>query len=206
MSTTVDHSMESSTPIQSPPAPRPKNTFVEFAQMILLVAIIVVPIRLFVASPFVVSGASMDHTFQDGQYVIVEQLSYQFNDPSRGDVVIFRYPEDDRMFFIKRVIGLPGDTVTITGTTVTITNDEHPDGFTIDEPYIAGMRPVTQLSHTLGDEEYFVMGDNRDHSSDSRAWGAVPEENIVGRAWLRLLPIQTATLLPGATEYDQTTL
>ncbi len=90
------------------------------------------PIRLFVAQPFIVSGASMDPTFETGEYLIVDQLSYHFDDPVRGQVVIFKYPKDESKYFIKRVIGLPGETVQIEGTDVTIFNESNPDGKKLD--------------------------------------------------------------------------
>jgi len=175
----------------------PKHPLTEILQFALLAILIVVPIRLFIAQPFIVSGASMDNTFNNGQYLIVDQLSYYFNDPARGDVVIFRYPRDPSKFFIKRVIGLPGDTVSIQDAQVTIFNDDYPQGLVIDEPYVDEMQPAAPQIEVLGPREYFVMGDNRDHSSDSRVWGVLQEERIVGRAWMRLFPPSAFDHLPG---------
>ncbi|MCA9366623.1 signal peptidase I [Candidatus Kaiserbacteria bacterium] len=184
----------------SPQLTKEEHPLSEIIRFALLAIIIVVPIRFFVAQPFIVSGASMDDTFQHNQYLIVDQLTYHFDTPERGDVVIFRYPKDLSKFFIKRVIGVPGDTITIEGQTVTITNKEHPDGTVLDEPYVHAMDTPSYVSETLGDGEYFVMGDNRDHSSDSRMWGILQEDKIVGRALLRLFPFSTAGLFPG--KYD----
>ena len=139
----------------------------------------------------------MDTTFANGQYLIVDQLTYHFNDPQRGDVVIFRYPRDPSKFFIKRIIGVPGDTVSIADATITIKNEEYPTGLVLDEPYIQTMDPAAPQVEVLGPREYFVMGDNRNFSSDSRAWGVLQEERIIGRAWLRLLPPSAADFLPG---------
>lgn len=164
--------------------------------------LVVVPIRLFVAQPFIVSGASMETTFSTGQYLIVDQLTYHFEKPERGDVIVFRYPKDPSKYFIKRIIGIPGDTVSIHGSSVTITNTEHPEGTTLTEPYIREMAPNTTLTETLGDEEYFVMGDNRNASSDSRMWGVLPRENIIGRAYVRLFPFTQVNLLPGTYDID----
>jgi signal peptidase I len=155
---------------------------------------------MFVAQPFIVSGASMEETFQSGEYLIVDQVTYNFHKPERGDVIIFRYPKDPSKFFIKRIIGLPGDTVTIDGNVVTIANETQPNGFIIDESYIKGMEIPYYGTETLGEREYFVMGDNRDESSDSRAWGILTEDRIIGRAFLRLFPPQTFDYLPGAVE------
>jgi signal peptidase I len=159
--------------------------------------IIVLPIRMFIAQPFIVSGASMETTFSTGQYLIVDQLTYHFEAPERGDVIVFHYPKDPSKFFIKRIIGLPGDTIHIEDSTVTITNAAHPDGMVLDEEYVRSMRPTTPLTQVLGPDEYFVMGDNRDASSDSRIWGILPKDKIVGRALLRLFPLNEVGVLPG---------
>lgn len=192
---------------QHPPEPthpepvtveKKEHPLAEIVRFSIVAILIVIPIRMFIAQPFIVSGASMDNTFHSGEYLIVDQVSYHFQDPSRGDVVIFRYPRDPSKFFIKRIIGLPGDTITIENATVTITNEAHPDGFVLDEPYIKSMAPAPKLTETLGEREYFVMGDNRDQSSDSRAWGVLQEERIVGRALIRLFPPDELDYLPGA--------
>jgi signal peptidase I len=141
----------------------------------------------------------MENTFHSGEYLIVDQLSYRLHDPEPGDVVVFRYPRNPSTFFIKRIIGTPGDTVVIDGNVVTVINDTYPNGYVLDEPYIASMTPNTFLSEKLGDREYFVMGDNRDKSSDSRVWGVLQEENIIGRAYLRLFPVTELGYLPGDT-------
>ena len=193
-----DLSTESTTTTDSPTpsterAPHPLSEIVQFA---IIALIIVIPIRMFIAQPFIVSGASMENTFHGNEYLIVDQVSYYFDEPARGDVVIFRYPKDPSKFFIKRIIGVPGDTVDITGNIVTVTNASGTTA-TLDEPYVKDMAPTTQLSETLGDREYFVMGDNRDQSSDSRVWGVLQREKIVGRALVRLFPFSEAAWLPG---------
>lgn len=175
-----------------------EHPLTEIVRFSIIAILIVIPIRMFVAQPFIVSGASMDNTFHNGEYLIVDQVSYYFNNPARGDVVIFRYPRDPSKFFIKRIIGVPGDTVVIEDSTVTVFNDQHPDGFALDEPYIKSMAPAPKMTETLGDREYFVMGDNRDQSSDSRSWGVLQEERIIGRAFLRLFPPGELGYLPGA--------
>jgi signal peptidase I len=185
--------------------PQSEHPLIEIFRFTLIALIIVIPIRLFVAQPFIVSGASMDDTFQSGQYLIVDQVSYKFHQPNRGDVIVFRYPKDPSKFFIKRVIGLPGDTVKIDGSTVTIKNEANPDGFVLDEPYIKSMRNVSDTTEELGEREYFVMGDNRDQSSDSRVWGVLQEERIVGRAYVRLFPPNTFDYLPGEARYEAVT-
>jgi signal peptidase I len=183
-----------------PDLPPQENAFLEIIRFSIIALLIVVPIRMFIAQPFIVSGASMAETFHTGEYLIVDQLSYYFHKPNRGDVVIFRYPRDPSKYFIKRIIGVPGDTVLIEEAKVTIINEENPEGITLDEPYIKSMRSAGRLEEKLGDREYFVMGDNRDESSDSRMWGVLQEERIIGRAFLRLFPIDTIGVLPGALE------
>lgn len=180
------------------------HPFLEILQFAVIALIIVVPIRMFIAQPFIVSGASMEETFHSGEYLIVDQVSYRFNEPERGDVIIFRYPRDPSKFFIKRVIGLPGDTVRIDGSTVTVTNKAHPNGLTLDESYIKSMEPSGVLEEKLGSREYFVMGDNRDQSSDSRVWGVLQEENIIGRALVRLFPVGGITMFPGVVRFTDT--
>ena len=184
---------------QDKKAEHPLTEIIRFSIIALL---IVLPIRWFVAQPFIVSGASMEDTFHNNEYLIVDQLTYHFEEPERGDVVIFRYPKDPSKYFIKRVIGLPGDTISIEGTVVTITNEENPDGFVLQEPYVEKMEQETYLAQKLGDGEYFVMGDNRDHSSDSRVWGVLDQDKIVGRALLRLFPFTKASVFPGMYDTD----
>lgn len=174
----------------------------EIATFLVLAVIIVLPIRLFVAQPFIVEGESMHPTFDSGDYLIVDELSYRFHEPERGDVIVFRYPGDEKVFYIKRIIGLPGETVTIERGNVTITK---PDGtkLTIDEPYVVAEDATYTESTVVGPGEYFVMGDNRPRSSDSRVWGLLPKREIMGRAFLQLLPASEIDLLPGAIEQPQ---
>ncbi len=195
-----DDEMNTSHAYQTPAPKRPEkkeHPLTEIIRFSLIALLIVFPIRMFVAQPFIVSGASMEETFQNGEYLIVDQLSYRFEEIERGDVVVFRYPRDPSKFFIKRIVGVPGDQITIEGNVVTITNAAHPEGAILAEPYVEAMQPNTFLEETLGDGEYFVMGDNRDHSSDSRMWGVLQERNIIGRALVRLFPVSDAAYLPG---------
>ena len=173
------------------------QSFWELVRFAIIALIIVIPIRIFVAEPFVVSGLSMFPTFNNGDYLIVDKISYELGTPQRDDVVVFRYPNDTTKFFIKRIIGLPNETVDINGNTVTITNATHPQGFQLDQPFV--QNPADNDTHfVLGSNEYFVMGDNRSASSDSRYWGAVKKSLLVGKAFLRLLPINKIDILPGS--------
>lgn len=177
------------------------GSFWELVRFALIALIIVIPFRLFVAQPFKVSGSSMIPTFQDQNYLIVDEISYRLEKPKRGDVVIFHPPGQNKsIYYIKRVIGLPGETIKISGSTVTIINDDHKDGFVLDEPYVKNKSTSDNMEKTLGSSDYFVMGDNRPWSSDSRSWGVLPIENIIGRAFLRLLPIKEISAFPG--EYN----
>jgi len=172
----------------------------EIVKFVALAAIIVLPIRAYVAQPFIVSGSSMDPTFATGQYLIVDEISYRLEKPQRGDVVVLRYPRDPSKFFIKRVIGMPNETIEINKGTVTIKTDSNPIGFKLEEPYIE-FKKYDNITKKLGSNEYFVMGDNRAASYDSRAWGSVPEKLIIGKAFLRLLPVPSADMFPGSYEY-----
>ncbi len=180
-----------------------ENSFWEIARFAIIALIIVLPVRWFIAQPFIVSGASMQETFQDKEYLIVDQLSYRFHEPRRGDVIIFRYPNDPSKYFIKRIIALPGETISITGTSVKIQNAENPKGFKLDEPYAQTGEGNREQSLTLSEDEYFVMGDNRDHSSDSRTWGTLDRDAIVGRAFIRLLPPQRIDFMPGESQVNE---
>lgn len=165
-----------------------QNFWKELMKLVVIAVVIVIPFRLFIAQPFIVDGASMDPTFKNSQYLIVDELTYHFNTPERGSVLIFKYPRDPKKFFIKRVIGLPNEQVTINNGEVTIVNAENPDGLKLIEPYIIYAKEDSH-SVKLGENEYFVMGDNRAGSSDSRFWGPVPEKNIVGRPIFRVWPL-----------------
>jgi signal peptidase I len=174
----------------------------EIVIFIVLAIVIVIPIRLFVAQPFIVDGESMHPTFENGDYLIVDELTYHFESPQRGDVIVFRYPGDTKIFYIKRIIGLPGETVHINSGTVSITKT---DGTTITltEPYAVVQDATYTLNTTLGSDDYFVMGDNRPESSDSRVWGPLPNYDIIGRVFLRILPPNKFGFFPGQTTLPQ---
>lgn len=178
------------------------NAVREIATFLVLAVVIVLPIRLFVAQPFVVEGESMYPTFESGDYLIVDELSYRFSEPERGDVIVFRFPGNESIFYIKRIIGLPGETVSIDRGEVSITRE---DGTIIqlEEPYVIAEDATYTARTIVGPNEYFVMGDNRPRSSDSRVWGLLPEREIMGRAFLQLLPITEAELFPGDVEQLQ---
>jgi signal peptidase I len=173
-----------------------KKEFFELLRFIVIAAIIVIPFRMFIAQPFVVNGASMSPTFTTGQYLIVEHLTYRRSEPQRGDVIIFKYPLRPSDFYIKRIIALPGETITIQGSEVFIKKSGSSENLKLEEPYLL-FTSNNNISKTLADDEYFVMGDNRPNSSDSRTWGPLSQEHIVGKAFLRLLPLRTFEMKPG---------
>ncbi|MEK7190204.1 MAG: signal peptidase I [Patescibacteria group bacterium] len=175
------------------------QSFWELVRFAFVALVIVIPIRFFVIQPFIVSGSSMVPTFENNDYLIIDKISYELGNQKRDDVVVFRYPNDPTKFFIKRIIGLPGETIDIKGSEVTITNEDHPEGFKLDQPFVKNLaNNDTHLE--LKNDEYFVMGDNRNASSDSRYWGAVKKDLLIGRALLRLRfwPINNLVdVLPG---------
>jgi signal peptidase I len=165
----------------------------------LVALVIIVPVRIFIAQPFIVSGNSMYPTYHNGEYLIVNETIKYFGEYHRGDVVIIRYPNDPSKYFIKRVIGLPGETVTIRNGVVSITSATRTTPLVLEEPYVQN-RKNDNLSRTLDNDEFFVMGDNRAQSSDSRIWGPVPTRLMNGEALLRLFPISSVALHPGSVE------
>lgn len=177
-------------------------------------------IRFFIAAPYVVQGSSMEPTFENWDYLITDRISYQFTEPKRGDIVVFCLPSEEPCTLlaraqeglwraprtlIKRVIGLPGETVSISAEGVRITNATATEGFFIDETYVAPTNKggPSNVEITLGENEYFVLGDNRRVSSDSRVWGVLPREDIVGHVLLRLFPFSHIEIMPGNSNYSQ---
>ncbi len=173
-----------------------KSLLKDLFVLALLVVVIVLPIRVFVITPFVVDGESMHPTFENLDYLVVDELAYDFSAPARDDVIVFRYPGDPSIFYIKRIIGLPGETVSITHGIVTITKVDGTT-LTLSEPYVVNEDATYTKNVTLNPGQYFVMGDNRPNSSDSRVWGPLPSNDIIGRVDLRLLPASRAGFFPG---------
>lgn len=171
--------------------------FWETVKIVVVSLLIILPIRYYVVQPFFVKGASMESNFEDGDYIFVDEISYELGQPQRGDVVIFRYPLDQSQFFIKRIIGLPGETVEIKNNQVIIHNADHPEGFVLNEHYLdKGQETLGSLKIKLDDNEYFVLGDNRLRSSDSRRWGPVNRSLITGKASIRLWPLSRVAKIP----------
>ena len=160
----------------------------ETAKIIIIALLIVAPIRYFVFQPFFVKGQSMDPNFENGDYLIVYELTYRFRAPERGEVVVFKYPNDLSQRYIKRIIGLPGETVEIKDGKITISNASGKE--VLNEKYLpSGTATPGDMKTTLDQNDYFVLGDNRLASSDSRRWGLLPEEDIIGRVLLRAWPL-----------------
>lgn len=174
--------------------------FFDFLQSIVVVLAILVMIYLFVVSPQEINGASMEPNFQNGEYILTNKLLYKFREPERGDVVIFKSPRNKEIDYIKRIIGLPGDTVQLANNTFFV------NGQKVEEPYLSPGIAVFGGSYLQEGQEiivppgtYFVAGDNRPHSSDSREFGPVPLEDFIGAAFLRYWPFDRAGVLPHPT-------
>lgn len=180
----------------------------EMVKVITLAIVIIIPIRLFLFQPFFVQGASMDPNFHDGQYLIINEFGYKHtNLPGIGEVksfrtlerqepVVFRYPKNPEQFYIKRVIGLPGESVAIKNGVVYIFNEAHPNGYILDESlYLDRNIKTSDLPKvTLTEDEYFVMGDNRAFSYDSRSFGPIHKKDLIGRVLFRAWPLNTVKL------------
>jgi len=161
----------------------------ETIKVVVVSLAIILPIRYYLVQPFFVKGASMEPNFEDGDYLLVDEISYRFSEPARGDVVIFRYPEDKSQFFIKRIIGLPSETIELKNNRVIAYNGQNPDGLELKESYLdSEQETLGNIIMRLGGNEYFVLGDNRLASSDSRRWGPVEKTLITGKAFLRAWP------------------
>ncbi|NCN07109.1 signal peptidase I [Candidatus Falkowbacteria bacterium] len=184
-----------------PPKSRLKKTleFVwEMTKITCISLVIILPIRYFLIQPFYVKGASMEPNFYDHEYLIIDEITYRFNEPKRGDIIVFKYPKDPRQFFIKRVIGLPGETVKIKDGLIFITSVDGQENV-LSEDYlpsdIENVLPVSGYGEVvLNNDEYYLMGDNRDQSLDSRVFGPVKADYIIGRTWLRGWPFNRLTL------------
>ncbi|MFH1192326.1 MAG: signal peptidase I [bacterium] len=162
----------------------------EVIKTVLISLAIILPVRYFIIQPFYVKGASMEPNFLDKDYLIINEFIYKFKEPERGDIIVFKNPRNPEEFFIKRVIGLPGEKVKVFDNRIEIYNEKNPQGIVINEPYLQEGRNTrgTEMEE-LGKGEYYVFGDNRDKSLDSRTFGAISEDSIVGKVWLRGWPL-----------------
>lgn len=192
------------------------GVFWEIVKMILWVVVIIIPLRVFLIQPFFVQGASMEPNFEDKEYLIINELGYKttevgfaygekeinfftvksFKEFQRGDVVVFRYPKNPSIYYIKRIVGLPEEKIEIRDKKIKIYNSENPEGLVLDESKYLPASEETSGDQViqLSGSEYFVLGDNRNYSSDSRSWGPVPENDVIGKVLLRAWPFSRASL------------
>jgi len=167
----------------------------EMVKVAVLAGITIALIRYYLFKPFYVKGASMEPNFHEKEYLIIDELSYRFREPVRGEVIVFRYPEDPKEYFLKRVVGLSGETVKVAGGKVFIFNTENPGGFELGEEYLPkNLNTEGDRTFKIGDNQIFVLGDNRPNSFDSRRFGPIDKSLIVGRAWLRGWPLNKLTV------------
>lgn len=175
--------------------------FGELLHVAIISLAIIVPVRYFLIQPFYVKGASMEPNFLDHEYLIINEIGYRIGEPERGDIVVFRYPNDPRQFFIKRIIGLPGERVVISSGKITIHNAEKPDGFLLDESsYLHGAYTQGDKDVQVGAGEYYLLGDNRPASMDSRIFGPVPSSYLIGKVWIRGWPPEKLKIYNSQTE------
>ena len=161
--------------------------FWEIGKIALIAFVLVVGFRLFIFQPFLVRGASMEPSFQNWDYLIVDEISYRFRSPARGEVIVFKFPNDPSQRYIKRIVGLPGETVRVRDGQVAVFRGE--ESIQLDENSYTSSNTPGSIQITLPVNEYFVMGDNRHYSSDSRSWGTLPKDLIIGRVFVRVFPL-----------------
>ncbi len=161
--------------------------FLEVIKIVVLAAITIFIVRSFLFKPFIVEGQSMEPNYYEREYLLIDELSYHLRDPQRGEVVVLRAPIIQKEYYLKRVIGLPGEKIKIENNKVIIYNDQFPQGKVVEEKYLDEIT-TGSVSLQLGPDEYFVMGDNRNESYDSRKFGAVQKSSIIGRTWVRGYP------------------
>jgi signal peptidase I len=167
----------------------------EIAKIVVIALAIVIPIRYFLFQPFFVKGESMQPNFENGDYLIIDEISYRFKGPQRGEVIVFKYPQNESQLFIKRVIGLPGEKIEIKDNVIKVTGK---NGTAVDlkeEAYLPS--PIItsgNMDISLSDNQYFVLGDNRQFSYDSRRFGVVNKGEIIGKVFLRAWPFASLGL------------
>ncbi|HSR89485.1 MAG TPA: signal peptidase I [Candidatus Udaeobacter sp.] len=171
--------------------------FLELVKVAALAGITIGIIRYALFKPFYVKGASMEPNFFDKEYLIIDELTYRFRPAQRGEVIVFKYPENPKEYFLKRIIGLPGERIKVSDGQITIYNQAHPEGMVLDEPYLPkDLLTVGEKITTISENQYFVLGDNRPNSFDSRRFGAIDKNLVVGRVFFRGLPFNRAEIIP----------
>ncbi len=169
----------------------------EITKVVCVSLVIILPVRYYLIQPFYVKGASMEPNFHDHEYLIIDEISYRFKTPERGQVIVFRYPRNPQEYFIKRIIALPGESVLIKEGKINIYNEANPSGFTINEKYLPDNLLTDSQNETpvkVGENEYFVLGDNRNASKDSRSFGAVDKNFVIGKVLFRGWPLNEITV------------
>jgi len=198
--------MSNTPPIQSPSNPDSNQTtlwrgLADLVKTALVVIVLVVITRGFILQPFIVDGSSMEPRFHTNDYLLVDKISYRLHPVTRGDIIVFKYPLQTSVNYVKRVIGLPGETVKIQNGSVYIINSQYPDGLALSEPYVIDHAETllpsgaADAQYVVPANEYFVMGDNRPASSDSRSWGFVPKDDIIGRVDVQAFPLNEFTFI-----------
>lgn len=176
-----------------------KGYLFELVEVVAIALLIVIPIRMYLITPFFVRGQSMEPNFEDGDYLIIDKLSFRVSQPKRGDIIVFNAPLDVKSFYIKRIIGMPGETVKVANGEVMVFNDKYITGWKLSEKYLGNhFNTPGNIQIKLNAGEYFVMGDNREASYDSREWGSLRADKIVGKVWLRLAPVNKAKAFFGS--------
>lgn len=170
--------------------PRKKSGLVEFLESVAIAVILAVIIRLFIFEPFYIPSKSMEPTLLVGDRIIVSKVNYLFNEPKRGDIIVFKFPLDPSRDFVKRMIAKGGDTVMIKDSRLFVNGKQVPEEYLPEGLIFGDYGPVK-----VPEGNYFMLGDNRNNSDDSRSWGFVPEENIIGKAVLIYWPPQRVSLL-----------
>lgn len=170
--------------------------FLDIIEVVVIALAIFVLVYLFLFQPHQVRGNSMYPNFHDGEYLLTDKISYRFGLPKRGDVIIFKAPKNEEYEYIKRIVGLPEEKIKISEGKIFI-NDQAINEFYLPQEFQTRAGTFFPENQTIAvtENEYFVLGDNRSHSSDSRDWGPVPKENIVGKAWLRYWPLAKIGLI-----------
>jgi len=195
--------------VELTPAQKVIHFIWDLMKVVIIALLIILPVRYFLIKPFYVKGASMEPSFYDDEYLIINEITYGLHipfsggriyplgHPQRGDIIVFRYPKDPSQYFIKRVIALPGETVEIKDHQVYVLSPSGKKQLLDEASYLPNyINTVGDRTWTLNFDEYYVMGDNREFSLDSRVFGPVNREMIVGKVWLRGWPVWRLTLFP----------
>jgi signal peptidase I len=172
--------------------------FLEVIKVVVLSAITIFIVRTYLFKPFVVEGQSMEPAYYSKEYLLIDELSYRFREPARGETIVLRAPVIKKEYYLKRIVGLPGERVKIEENKVIIFNDQFPQGTVVEEDYLV-QKTMDKVNVILGPDEYFVMGDNRGESYDSRKFGPIQRSSIVGRTWFRGYPFNRVSFFHPAT-------